>query len=167
MFPERELGILIFDCLEDTRVDAQMLARYRGVAAAYRRLSKQVIAERPRLGVLPLREAFLEGLVQASLGGDPFRQAPMGIQTDLRRAIDILSRLETPIASVEDSAEAALRIYQIASRLLNTLTYEDDHHSKRRCQPRDDDKTPEKMDDLVRDPDEISFSLPQEVEFLR
>src|SRR5678816_1519072 len=94
-----------------------MFRRYPGTESAYRHVALRVLAERPRLGALPLREALVEGLVQASLGGTPSRDAPEILQPPLASALEHLSRVNDASAIVEDSAEAALRIYQIAAVL--------------------------------------------------
>jgi nitric oxide reductase NorD protein len=167
LFPDPLLGMTIFEAVEDARIDARVLAHYRGVAAAYGNVARQVLLQRPRLAVLPLREALLEGLVQAGLGGTPLKEAPERLYAALERALQFLDRLSDPRALVEDSAEAALRIYQIAAALPNTAAEDheccDEHdHGQHRA---DDDATPEQLEESVRDPEEVPFKRPPEVEF--
>jgi hypothetical protein len=167
LFPDPLLGMTIFECVEDARVDSKVLARYPGIEPAYRHVALQVLSERPRLHALPLREALLEGLVQASLGATPLREAPEILQGALESALEYLARVNDPSATVEDSAEAALRIYQIAAQLPNTLIDDDEcchdheHHHRRP----DDDSTPDRLDESVKDPEELPFKAPPEVEF--
>jgi hypothetical protein len=157
----------IFDCVEDARIDGKVLARYPGIGPAYRQVARHVLGERPRLGALPLREALLEGLVQASLGGEPSAEAPERLQAALESALAYLSRVTDPRATVEDSAEAALRIYEVAAQLPNTLPEDDecchdhDHHQRRA----DDDATPDRLEESVKEPEELPFKAPPEVEF--
>jgi nitric oxide reductase activation protein len=168
LFPDPLLGMTIFDCVEDTRVDGKVLRRYPGIEPAYRQVALRVLAERPRLGALPLREALVEGLVQAGLGATPLSAAPESLQTALARALEHLSLVNDARATVEDSAEAALRIYQIAAALPNVVAENDcchdqdhEHHQRRS----DDEQTPDRLDDSVKDPEEIPFKAPPEVEF--
>jgi len=168
LFPDPLLGMTIFDCVEDTRVDGKVLERYPGIEPAYRQVALRVLAERPRLGALPLREALIEGLVQAGLGGTPSRDAPESLQAALATALEHLSRVIDASATVEDSAEAALRIYQIAAALPNVVADDDcchDHDHEHHHRHRDDDETPDRLQESVNDPEEVPFKAPPEVEF--
>jgi nitric oxide reductase NorD protein len=168
LFPDPLLGMTIFDCVEDTRVDVKVLQRYPGIANAYRQVALRVLAERPRLAALPLREALVEGLVQAGLGATPLSAAPESLQTALASALEHLSLVNDARATVEDSAEAALRIYQIAAALPNVVADNDcchDHdHEHQQRQP-DDEQTPDRLEESVKDPEEVPFKAPPEVEF--
>ena len=54
LFPDPVLGMTIFECVEDSRIDGKVLARYPGIEPAYRQVALQVLSERPRLSALPL-----------------------------------------------------------------------------------------------------------------
>jgi hypothetical protein len=166
LFPDPVLGMTIFECVEDARVDGKILVRYPGIQTAYRQVALKILSERPRLSALPLREALVEGLVQFSLGGAPLREAHQRLYPSLERALEYLSRVKDAIATVEDSAEAALRIYQIAAALPNVL--DDDkcsHEHGHPGRPADEDSTPDKLEESVNDPQEVPFKPPPEVEF--
>jgi nitric oxide reductase activation protein len=167
LFPDPLLGMTIFECVEDARVDGKVLARYPGIEPAYRQVAQQVLSQRPRLRALPLREGLVEGLVQASFGGTPLGEASEGLHGALESALKYLSRLSDPIATVEDSAEASLRIYQIAAQLPNTAVDDDEccHDHEHQHRPADDDSTPDRLEESVTDPEEIPFKRPPEVEF--
>jgi nitric oxide reductase activation protein len=168
LFPDRLLGMTIFDCVEDARIDAQVLVRYPGIASSYQRVARQVLADRPRLVNLPLREALVEGLVQASLGGMPLAQSPERLQMALASALEYLARVTDADAAVEDSAEAALRIYQIAAHLPNLIHQDsccDAHDHDHRRRHDDDDSPPDRLDDSIKAADEIPLKTPPEVEF--
>jgi hypothetical protein len=168
LFPDPLLGMTIFDCVEDARIDAQVLARYPGIATAYHRVALRVLAERPRLAALPLREAMVEGLVQASLGGSPLDHAPERLQAPLASALEHLRGMKQSNAAVEDAAEAALRIYQIAAQLPNVVEADDcchDHEHDHHHHDADDHSKPDRLDDSIKDPDDIPFKAPPEVEF--
>ena len=166
LFPDRQLGTLIFDQVEDARIDARILARYPGIGPLYNRVSGSVLATRPRLSLLPLREAFLEGLVQASLGGEPLRLAPDELRTDLESGLNILGQATQPNATVEDSAEAALRIYQIAAELPNVPIdeHDHDHDHASRSKPLDE-HVPDNLAEPASNKEELPFTPPAEVEF--
>jgi len=167
LFPDPVLGMTIFDCVEDARVDGKVLQRYPGIESAYRQVALRVLAERPRLGALPLREALIEGLLQSSLGGTPLGEAPEILQPALASAREHLSRVNDAGATVEDSAEAALRIYQIAATLPNIVADDDccHDHDHEHQHHRDDDETPDRLQESVNDPEEVPFKAPPEVEF--
>ena len=167
IFPDRQLGTLIFDQVEDARIDARILTWYPGIRPLYRRISGSVLGARPHLSSLPLREAFLEGLVQAGLGGEPLDLAPDELRPDLQSGLNILSNLTQPDATVEDSAEAALRIYQIAAQLPNVPIDEcdrDDHEHASRSRPRDK-HVPDNLAEPASNKEELPFTPPAQVEF--
>ena len=164
LFPDRRLGTVLFEQVEDARIDARILVSYPGIRSIYQRISQTVLATRPRLPRLPLREAFLEGLVQSSLGGDPAGQSPEELKSSLQAGLKILALVKQVKASVEDSAEAALRLYQIAAQLPNIPTDEHDHRRESRFHPRQG----REQGDSAQPPDnegELPFNPPQEVEF--
>lgn len=168
LFPDPLLGMTIFDCVEDARVDGQALRRYPGIAKSYRQVALRILAERPRLGALPLREALIEGLVQAGLGAASLGAAPESLQSPLADALEHLARLNDVSATVEDAAEAALRIYQIAAALPNVVTDEEcchDHDHEHHHRRPDDEQTPDRLDEPVKNPEELPFKAPPEVEF--
>ena len=80
LFPDIDLAAAIFELVEDSRIDAHVLTAYPGIRALYHRVADSVLAGRPRLALLPLREGFLEALVQLGLGGDPLAVAPLAIK---------------------------------------------------------------------------------------
>jgi nitric oxide reductase activation protein len=166
LFPDPLVGMAIFECLEDTRIDARVLTRYPGIRATYRQVARQVLAERPRLAALPLREALIEGLVQAGLDGSPLSQASEGLRPSLEAALEIVHRLSSPRATVEDSAEAALRIYQLAAQLPNVADHDEcDHEHEHGRRAADDDSAPDQLDESRQHPEDLPFKPPPEVEF--
>ena len=165
LFSDPQLGRAIFDLVEDARVDAQLLAAYPGIRAIYRGVVKRVLASRPRLNLLPLREAFVEALVQASLDTDAVQEMPAALASDIISGRAIVAKVKAPAAAVEDSAEAALRLYEIAARLPNTLGGNDDHHHRESRTPQADDRAPDRLAEPLSHEADLPFALPQEVEF--
>jgi hypothetical protein len=71
---------------------------------------------------MPLRQAFVENLVRASLGGLDRLVWPQSLLPLMREAVGVVEMLKSPPsgrATVEDAAEAALRLYEIAERIPN------------------------------------------------
>ena len=165
LFPDQQLGGWIFDQVEDARIDARMLEAYPGIRPLYRRQARAVLASRPRLHLLPPREAFLESLVQMSLGGDPAQDVPESLKTDVDSGWVILEKAKQQGAAVEDSAEAALRLYEIAARLPNTRTERYDLDDRNVRAPRRSDAPPNELAEPRADGDDLPFTPPQEVDF--
>lgn len=167
LFPDIELAAAIFELVEDSRIDAHVLAAYPGIRALYRRIADSVLAGRPRLALLPLREAFLEALVQLGLGGDPLRVTPLAIKSEIDLAAALLAQVRSTNASVEDSAEATLRLYELAVNLPNRRAHDcdDDCDHDRREQRSPREQAPDALSEPVSNDDDMPFAPPQEVEF--
>ena len=113
MFDDRKLAQDIFTALEDGRLDFRVKAEYPGVASVYRRVQVDALADRPQMESLPLQEAMVELLVRISLRKDERVLVP-DIFMERAWAIDqIARRLLRVEATVEDTSEAAIRVYEI------------------------------------------------------
>ncbi|MDA1257758.1 MAG: hypothetical protein O3C10_07930, partial [Chloroflexi bacterium] len=126
MFKDRSLGLDIFTVIEDTRLDSRVLHEYRGLAASYRQTQEMSLAVRPRIEELPMREAMVEFIVRLSLRQSGTIKVPKEF-TDaaqqIRRLVDMLSQVG---ATVEDSAEAATRVYALIADVPNNTIPEED-----------------------------------------
>ena len=60
LFPDIDLAAAIFDQVEDSRIDAHVLAAYPGIRALYRRVADSVRAGRPRLALCRCAKRFLK-----------------------------------------------------------------------------------------------------------
>jgi nitric oxide reductase NorD protein len=165
LFPDQQLGSLIFDLVEDGRVDARMIAAYPGIRPLYRRVTGVVLAARPRLNMLPLREAFLEALVQASLGAEPLQDLPAALKSEVDSGASVLAKVKQRAATVEDAAEATLRIYEIVARLPNSPIHDSDPDQRDARGSRRRDEAPNELAEPFADEDDLPFTSPQEVEF--
>lgn len=165
LFPDPQLGGLIFDMVEDARIDARMLEAYPGIRPLYERVARVVLASRPCLRLLPLRETFLEALVQAGLGADPLEDVPEALKADIDSGLAVLVKVKQPAATVEDSAEAALRLYEIAARLPNVPMDDCDHDHREGHAPKKTDEAPNELAEPWIGDDNLPFTSPQEVEF--
>ena len=77
---------------------------------------------RPEVEKLPLLQAFAENLVRASLGGFDRVRWPEPLAPVMEQAIGVLATLGQPQAIVEDSAEATIRLYELARQIPNILS---------------------------------------------
>ena len=124
LFPDRKLAADIFTAVEDSRVDYRVKREYAGIRVTYERIQQEALAQRPALPSLPLRQAFLEVLVQMSLDDLAEVSFPADMERHLRSVIQIGSKVKSIQAIVEDSAEATIRIYILLSAIPNEVQSE-------------------------------------------
>ena len=77
------------------------------------------LRDRPNIKELPGREALIEFIVRLSLQQYRGLPAPKSYVREARRIARIAKRVLSPAATVEDVAEATLRIYALISRIPN------------------------------------------------
>ena len=119
LFEDRRLALDVFSVVEDGRVDAKVKDEYRGIRRPYERVQVDSLDTRPDIKELPAREALIEFLVRVSLSDDA--EAPVPSEhVDAAVQIRGIARMAmTAAASVEDSAEATLRIGAILAEIPN------------------------------------------------
>jgi hypothetical protein len=124
LFPDRRLALDIFSILESARVEGRVIAEYRGIAPAYRAQRKRSLALRQEIVFLPAREALLELLIRLSLrqrGAIPVPAEHAVVAAKLGR---LLVAVASRGATVEDTAEATLRMYPLLARVENNFLEE-------------------------------------------
>ena len=126
VFDDRKLALDIFTVVEDARLDARVKSEYVGIEGAYVRVQEDALAARPEIKSMPAREALVELLVRLSLSQQQELAAPKQYVEEVKKVARTARRMARPGATVEDSAEAALRIYAIISRIANEDVPEDD-----------------------------------------
>jgi nitric oxide reductase NorD protein len=114
---DSRLAADIFTIVEDGRIDYLIKQQYRGIAGAYGRIQDEALSARPPLTVYRLKEAFLEVLVQMSLCRFGKWLVPTELCTPLRLAGSIMKRILSSCATVDDSINGTIHLYQIASGL--------------------------------------------------
>ena len=119
LFDDRQLIGDLFMICEDARIDAQLKQQYKGLQGAYGAIQRKALDNRPDLKDLALREALMEVLVQVSLDRRAAFEAPEELYEQVLAALDVVDALQTLAATVEDTAEAALRLYQLAEAVPN------------------------------------------------
>jgi len=116
---DSRLAADIFTIVEDGRVDFLVNQQYKGLAGAYRRIQEEALDARPPLTIYRLKEAFLEGLIRMSLGCFGQWSAPAELCSSLYLSSSIMKRVLSSEAVVEDSIEATMRLYRLATRISN------------------------------------------------
>jgi hypothetical protein len=119
LFGDRRLASDLFAIAEDARIDVLISKEYAGIRRAYGTRQQSELERRPDVAQMPLRQAFVENLVRASLDGAEQIIWPSSLLPILTDAIGVIETLRQPQALVEDAAEATLRLYEIAQRIPN------------------------------------------------
>ncbi len=118
LFGRTALAVEVFALCEDTRIDAAASRLLPGLDAAYRAVRHAARHERPDLALLPPRSAVAEALVRFSLGAEGVT-APAALAEPMATVIAAAGRLLDRRATVESSAEATIRIYDVLAGLPN------------------------------------------------
>ncbi len=124
-----EDGILardIFTAVEACRVDHRVLNEYKGIRRAYRKVQDQALSERPAVEELRARESLVELLIRFSLLQVEDLSVPERYSEWAKVLWDIVQPLSQPRTSVEDSAEATIRLYDLISQIPNEEIAEGD-----------------------------------------
>jgi hypothetical protein len=108
-FPRRRLFSWLFALAEGTRIDAVAAREYPGIRAALDRLRDRAAADRAGRSRWSAPQAFAESLVLESLGHPS--SAPMELPGTAR---ELLHLLRLPGATVQDAAEVAAALYDLA-----------------------------------------------------
>ncbi|HEY32748.1 MAG TPA: VWA domain-containing protein [Dehalococcoidia bacterium] len=117
LFDNSSLATDIFTIVEDGRIDFATKQRYRGIRQDYSRIQAEAMSIRPPITSHSLREAFLEIMVRLSLESSGKWLVPAVLRTPLQLASRILGRVMSSEASIDDSTEVMIRLYQLASRI--------------------------------------------------
>jgi len=125
LFNNRDLASDIFTVVEDGRVDYLLNQEYRGITREYGKIQNDALNARPSVESLPLKGIFLEIMIRISLGSTGGFPVPSVLHAPLRQASLILKQVQSSHATVEDSAEATLRLYQLFSQIPNRFASSD------------------------------------------
>ncbi|TMB96240.1 MAG: hypothetical protein E6J42_09355, partial [Chloroflexi bacterium] len=122
LFSDRKLASDLFAVVEDARIDVLIEKEYAGIRRAYGERQRFELERRAPAEQMPLRQSFVENMVRASLDGLEHIVWPESLLALMQEAVGIVQTLKSfseGQATVEDSAEATLRLYQIAERIPN------------------------------------------------
>ncbi len=169
LFEDRKLSTDIFALVEDTRVDYLLKQAYAGIRSSYQQIQRESLSSRPPVFSLPLREAFIEILIRISLDGNPPVLPPV-IRSQLESAVQLLRRMQSAGATVEDSAEATLCLYQIISTIPNNRLTEGQWDTAEPTEGEfyviNNSRSREHRENVTPRPNtELSYQSPPEVEF--
>ena len=127
LFEDRRMAFDLFSVLEDCRLDYLIKTDYPGIRRPALDVQRDALAQRPRVEELPLQEALIELLVHMSLDRFEGLLVPQEYREEAYMLARIMHRLRTIRSSIEDTAEASLRAYEIISRLQNQQQPEDEY----------------------------------------
>ena len=119
LLDDRALSLDLFTIIEGGRLDVRVLAEYAGMRRSYARVQSDAVESRPDITEMPAREAMVEFLVRVTLhagGGVP---APLRYQEEARKIASIARRANALGSTVEDTAEAMLRVYATLMQIPN------------------------------------------------
>ncbi len=117
-FSDVPLAQLIFEILEDARIDASLPLAYPGLSHSLQMAIDAELNSRPAWGNLPPRGAAVELALRLSMDRD-VRQIPSAIREPAEDLIEIFHNIDWKSASVEQTALATVRLYGIVSSLPN------------------------------------------------
>ena len=152
LFEDRKLALDVFTVVEDGRLDYRVKYEYPGIKAAYARVQMDSSEGRPEITAMPAREAMVEFLVRVSLQQYREIPAPRDYVEQARQIIAIARQILAPEATVEDAAEATIRIYAIISSIPNEEVPQDDW---------DDVDVDDDQEEEYTDPDDMEQLLQQ------
>lgn len=129
LFPDNRLALDVFTVVESTRIDSMVTQSYRGIADMYQQVQRSALENRPELEELPARESLVEFLIKWSLGEREGLVAPKDEVETAKKLRRLLDRMRLPEATVEDAAEATIRMYSILDNVRNEEVDEDEFES--------------------------------------
>src|SRR5919109_460144 len=126
LFPNKRLALDIFSIVESSRVEARLMHEYRGIEKVYDEMRRRTLGLRQECVFLPAREALLEFMIRVSLGQIGAINVPRKQMKIAREIREILRLISEHGATVEDAAEATLRIYARLATVKNEYLKENE-----------------------------------------
>jgi nitric oxide reductase NorD protein len=121
LFADRKLAADLFTVVEDARVDYLIRREYGGIRRPLGRVQRRELDRREPVERMPLRTGLVENLIRASLDGMDTIRWPASLGPILGAAIALMRQVQQDDAIVEDTAEAVLRLYELAMSVPNVL----------------------------------------------
>jgi nitric oxide reductase NorD protein len=119
LFRNRYLIEGLFSLVEDHRIDCCVHSEYPGLRKWRLKVKQLEITHRPSLLALGLRQAFVENLLRASLSHYSAIRWPAPLKAVLASALGALKVAARPESTVQDSAEIAAHLYDLAFEIPN------------------------------------------------
>ncbi len=126
LFSDRKLASDLFTIVEDGRIDSAIRREYGGIRKPLGRMQQAALDVRPDVRKLPLRQAFVENLVRASLDGADAVLYPKARADEMAQGLGLLLAVNSEAANVVDSAEATLRLFRLAAAVPNSKDDDED-----------------------------------------
>jgi nitric oxide reductase NorD protein len=126
LFPNKRLALDIFSIVESSRVEARIMHEYHGIAKVYEEMRQRALELRQECVFLPVREALLEFMIRLSLGQTAAIKVPRKQMKIAREIREMLRLISEDGATVEDAAEATLRIYARLATVKNEYLKENE-----------------------------------------
>ncbi len=107
LFGERQMASDLFALVEDLRIDRRVRLEYSGIRRSSKQVQERELQQRPEVRILPLRQAFIENLIRASLDGESTMEWPKPLEPILAEwRAHAAQAARRRAATVEDAAEA-------------------------------------------------------------
>jgi nitric oxide reductase NorD protein len=119
LFPNKRLALDIFSTVESARIEAAVMREYRGIAQSYGTLRERTLNLRQEITLIPAREGLIELMIRISLGHSGPIKIPSKHQETAAYIAGCLNQAMGRGATIEDSAEATLRLYFLLARVAN------------------------------------------------
>lgn len=126
LLEDRKLALDLFTIIEGGRLDIRVLTEYLGMKKSYARVQTDALAVRPEITAMPAREAMVEFLIRVTLREDEGLPVPIEYTEEARKLAAIARHANTFGSTVEDTAEAMLRIYAVLMQIANAPLNEDE-----------------------------------------
>ena len=124
LFTNRSLAARVFVAMENTRINYLVKLHYPGIRQAYQRMQGKILLAFQAAPGMTLKHAFCLLLEGIELGSIPAASVePDELYMPLESAAEIVKKLCNPATTVEDAAEAAIRVYNIARDLPDNCIY--------------------------------------------
>jgi hypothetical protein len=121
LFADRQLASDLFTVVEDARIDYLIKQEYGGIRGALRRIQQRELGRRQPVEEMPLRQAAVENLIRLSLDGGSTVRWPLRMMQTMGAAAGLLRQIGHPDATVEDTAEVTLRLYDLLASVPNVV----------------------------------------------
>ena len=108
----------LFCILEEGRLDARIALAYPGLRRALRRAQAEALDRRRSLDTASPVTAVLELLVRMGLGAFTAMPVPLGCESVVQELASIIRALHGSQTAMQDTAEAAIRAYEVLFGLL-------------------------------------------------
>ena len=98
-------------------MDYRIKMEYPGLSSAYRRVQIDALSDRPNIEEMPMHQAMVEFLIRFSLQQSKGLPCPERYTKEAKAIAEVVKRVLHADATVEDSAEATIRIYDLIADL--------------------------------------------------